>query len=175
MLKMSLLPIRNVLGAASCKLLDTEAIASVLHSDDRHQTELLRVEWHEGEHRNSCLYHSNIIQRIFNKYCNDSYDRKFIIRLWISPGQKTLECAINASMLAILDTGISINDVFVAIQEKFELFVFNRENKSVFYLKDILEQPKDCPTGVSETPIQKIEEKRSKILFEIENKYQFKL
>lgn len=174
MLEMALIPIRNVLGAALCKISDTEVIASVLHSDDRQQTELLRVEWHESNHHNHCIYHSGIIQKIFNKHCSDLYERKFVIRLWISPGKNTLECAIDACMLAILDAGIPINNIFVAIQENNELFVFDQKNESVFYLKDTIEKQRGQSNRPEKPQFKRIEETRRKIAFEIENKYQFK-
>ncbi|KRH93709.1 putative Exosomal 3'-5' exoribonuclease complex, subunit Rrp46 [Pseudoloma neurophilia] len=171
---LNLLKMKHVLAAASCKSSSSEAIASIFLSDDRTQTQIFKIEWHEGNHARYCLYYASLLETFFSRYCTDIYDRKFIIRLWISSGTKVLECAINATMLAIFDSGISISDIFVALQQDDTLRVYNKKDEPVFELHDEIFSSSEDKSDISKKHLT-AKEIRQKMIFEIENKFTFKL
>lgn len=166
--ELKLLSIDKVLAAASHKYNDTEVIATILHSNNRYQENLIHVDWSQGTHPDLCSFNANLVERVFNKYCTDDFNRKFIVRIWISPGENTLACAFNATMLAILDAGISISGILSTVEDNEVLFVYDRNDKCIFYQNF-------GPVNFTTELVPEVNEIKRKIIFEIENKYQFKL
>lgn len=170
----NIIQIPGCIGSASSQFDDTLVIASILHSDARDNTKLFTVNWNQGCQPEKFNFYQSIVENLFNKICSDKFDRKFLIRLWISSGKWTISCAINATMLAILDAGIPSDKILAAVQTNqetdeqgnFDLLVYDQNKKLVF--KSTFNQKSKKHEDLSE-----IDTIRTNILFEIEHKFGF--
>lgn len=163
---LKLISIKDSLGSAEHRKEDTLVIATIKSSSEKQQIEFLKISWFEGNDLLYCEYYAFLLEKIFFKFLiPPPFERKYVLNLWVSPGKFTLQCAINAAMLAILDAGLPIENILCGVQNQNSLYVYKQSE--IVFLHNF--GPVDQSKNMENDAIKILE----KFKFEIENKFNF--